>query len=96
MTSQQDQKAQRDLRILSLLRSAEITKDMETEHLRKMVATAREAEIPANKVIYRRGDAGQAIYLVEEGEVIIEMDVPNEGLLRMTTVKPLEFFGWSA
>ncbi len=98
MTSQQEQKAQRDLRILTLLRSSALMEGVDTKHLKKMVAAATEVKIAADTVIYRRGDAGQAIYLVEEGTVNIEMEPPEAGEERMTliTIKPGQFFGWSA
>jgi len=98
MTSQQEQKAQRDLRILTQLRSSALMEGVDTKYLKKMVAIATEVEFPADTIIYRRGDAGQAIYLVEEGSVNIEMEASEAGEERMTmiTVKPGQFFGWSA
>ena len=98
MISQQEQKAQRDLRILTLLRSSALMEGVDTKYLKKMVAIATEVEFPADTIIYRRGDAGQAIYLVEEGSVNIEMEASEAGEERMTmiTVKPGQFFGWSA
>ena len=98
MTSQQEQKAQRDLRILTLLRSSALMEGVDTKYLKKMVAVATEVEFPADTIIYRRGDAGQAIYLVEEGTVNVEMAVSGHEDERLTivTIKPGQFFGWSA
>lgn len=98
MTSLQEQKAQRDLRTLTLLRSSALMEGVESKYLKKMVATATEVEIPADTIIYRRGDAGQAIYLVEEGAVNIEMAESGHEDKRLTivTIKPGQFFGWSA
>lgn len=85
-----------ELKIITLLRSVELTQDMETDHLKKLAAIAREIKIEADRVIYRRGDAGQAVFLIEDGEVAIEMDIPGRGLTVMNRLGPGQFFGWSA
>jgi CRP-like cAMP-binding protein len=69
---------------------------METKHLRKLASIATEVEIPEGVIIYRPGDIGKSLYLIEEGEVVIEMDVPDQGLVTMLTVGPGELFGWSS
>ncbi len=85
-----------ELKVLTLLRAAELTQAMDTNHLKKLASVAKEVEFEAQKIIYRRGDAGQAVYLIEEGEVVIEMDVPGHGLMVMNTLGPGLFFGWSS
>ena len=85
-----------ELKVLTLLRSMELTQGMETAHLKKLASMAREVEFEAGKLIYRRGDAGQAVYLIVDGEVVIEMDVPGYGLTVMNTLKAGDFFGWSS
>lgn len=88
--------SQLELKVITLLRSIELTRNMETGHLKKLAAMAREVEFAADKIIYRRGDTGQAVYLVEDGEVVIEMDVAGKGLMVMNTLGPGQFFGWSS
>ena len=85
-----------ELKILTLLRNAELTRDMDSQHLKVLAAIGREVEFEANKSIYRRGDTGHAVYLVESGKVVIEIDVPNQGLVVMNVVEPGGFFGWSS
>jgi CRP-like cAMP-binding protein len=69
---------------------------MDSSHLKILAALAQEKTFEADKLIYRRGDKGQAVYLIVEGEVVIEMEVPHHGLLVMNTLGPGDFFGWSA
>ncbi|MCG3209646.1 MAG: Cyclic AMP receptor-like protein [Anaerolineae bacterium] len=88
--------SQLELKVITLLRSVELTQSMETSHLKKLAAIAREVKFPADRVIYRRGDTGQAVYLIEDGEVVIEMDIPGKGLMVMNTLGPGQFFGWSS
>jgi CRP-like cAMP-binding protein len=85
-----------ELKVLTLLRSVDLMKDMPTEHLKKLATIARDVEFKADKLIYKRGDKGQAIYLIEDGEVVIEVDVAGVGLVVMNTLGPGDFFGWSS
>ncbi len=88
--------SQIELKALTMLRSAELTQNMETEHLRKLAATAGEAEFSEGEIIYHKGQAGQAVYLIETGQIVIETDVPDQGRVIMNTLGPGQFFGWSA
>ena len=85
-----------ELKALTLLRSAELTRDMETKHLRKLASMASEVEFSAGEVIYQKGDMGRAVYLIEEGQVVVEMTVPGQGQVTINTFGPGQFFGWSS
>jgi CRP-like cAMP-binding protein len=81
---------------LRILQSAELTRDMEMKHLCKLASMTCEMEFPEGEIIYRRGDMGQALYLIEEGEVVVEIDIPNLGLVAVNTFGPGQIFGWSS
>ena len=81
---------------LKILQSAELTCDMEMNHLRKLASMTCEMEFPAGEIIYHKGDVGQALYLIEEGQVAVEMVVPNLGLVTVNTFGPGQIFGWSS
>jgi CRP-like cAMP-binding protein len=85
-----------ELKALTLLRSAELTHDMETKHLRELAAIATEVNFIKDQIIYQKGNKGQALYLIETGEVVIEADVPGQGLVVMNRLGPGQFFGWSS
>jgi CRP-like cAMP-binding protein len=85
-----------ELKALTMLRSAELTHDMETKHLTEMAAIATEVKFEENEIIYRKGSRGQALYLIEEGEIVIETDVPGQGQIVMNRLGPGQFFGWSS
>src|SRR5262249_42592616 len=51
---------------------------------------------PAGAMIYREGDPGSPLYLLEEGRVSIELAVPGRGPVLMLTVGPGDVFGWSS
>lgn len=87
---------QTEVRMLTALRSMKSLHGMENQHLKKLAALAGEQKFAANQIIYRQGDPGEAIYFIEEGEVVIEMNLPEGGQATMSTVGPGQLFGWSA
>lgn len=90
MTSKTEYKA------LKMLRSVELTSDMDTDHLHKLASLAKEVEFLEGEIIYCRGDMGKAVYLIEEGQVVIETDVPGQGPVILNILGPGQFFGWSS
>jgi CRP-like cAMP-binding protein len=69
---------------------------METKHLMELAAIATEVEFAEDQIIYEQGSKGQALYLIQEGEVVIEADVPGQGRMIMNRLGPGQFFGWSS
>ena len=86
-----------ELKVLTALRSSEITKDLETEHLRKIAAVAKEVEFAAGQIIYNEGEKGKAVFIIQAGKVVIEMKAPGqEGRVVVHTLGPDQIFGWSS
>jgi len=85
-----------ELKALTMLQSAELTRDMETRQLKKLASMASQAEFSEGEVIYQKGDMGRAVYLIEAGEVVVEMTVPDHGQVTIITFGPGQFFGWSS
>lgn len=85
-----------ELKALTLLRSIELTRDMENEHLKKLATTASEVTFGENEIIYEKGNIGKALYLIEEGEVVIEADLPGQPRAVLNRLGPGQFFGWSS
>jgi len=85
-----------ELKALKMFRSVALTRDMKLEHLHKLASLAGEVEFLEGEIIYCRGDIGKAIYLIEEGQVVIETDVPGQGPVTLNILGPGQFFGWSS
>jgi CRP-like cAMP-binding protein len=85
-----------ELKALTLLRSALLTADMETKHLKKLASLAREKSFPAGAILDQKGELGQDLYLIEEGEIVIEAEVVGQGYVPVNRLGPGEFFGWSS
>jgi CRP-like cAMP-binding protein len=69
---------------------------MKTEQLKKLAAVATEVEFAKDEIIYRRGNLGDAVYLIQSGEVVIETDAPNQERVTLNVLRPGQFFGWSS
>jgi CRP-like cAMP-binding protein len=74
----------------------DLIQDLETPYLKKLTSIATEAEFEEDEIVYREGEVGKAIYLIESGEVAIEMEVPDYGSVTVYKVGPGQLFGWSS
>jgi CRP-like cAMP-binding protein len=50
----------------------------------------------SGETVFREGSRGDSLYFIVEGLVAIEVAVPQRGRVRIATVGPGEFFGWSS
>ena len=65
------------------------------EHRIRLAAMAKEARFEAGQVIFREGDDYSVLYLLVEGAVALELEVPGH-LLRVQTLYGGDVFDWSA
>ena len=84
------------LRILTILRDMPFTHGLASRHLKKLAAMAVEVNFAAGETIFQVGDEGMAIYLIEEGQIVVEAEVAGQGLVTILTLGPQELLGWSA
>jgi CRP-like cAMP-binding protein len=87
---------QQELKVLTRLRSLEQTRDLETSHLKKLASMASQVEFAKDELIYRQGVETRAIYIIEEGEIVIEMETPNSGVIVVNRIGPGGWFGLSS
>ncbi len=85
-----------ELRMITNLRSMPFTQGMEPKHVKKLASLAVEVKFATNDIIFREGDEGQAIFLIEEGQVVVETEVAGRGQVPMLTVGKGELLGWSS
>jgi CRP-like cAMP-binding protein len=85
-----------ELKALKMFQAAELTRDMETKQLKKLASMASEVDFAAGELIYQKGDMGRAVYLIEAGQVDVEMNLPGQGSITINTFGPGQFFGWSS
>ena len=84
-----------ELRIMTAFREMHVFCKLDPLHLHKLATIATERQFEEGEIIYRAGETGQAIYLIQEGEVAVEMEVEGYGPVRLFTVGPGQLFGWN-
>jgi CRP-like cAMP-binding protein len=88
---------QTELRMLTALRPMKTLEGMETAHLKKLAALATPLKFAKDQIIYHAGVLGDAIYFIEDGEVVIEISLPeSDSPVTIYTIGPGHLFGWSA
>jgi CRP-like cAMP-binding protein len=64
--------------------------------LDRLAELATPVQWDADEVIFRDGEVGTVLYVVEEGRVAIELTVPGRGRTTILTVGQGQVFGWSS
>ncbi|MBI1389668.1 MAG: cyclic nucleotide-binding domain-containing protein [bacterium] len=64
--------------------------------LEKLCAIAEEKNYPKGEFIQREKGEADALYVVKQGRVTIEMTLPGNHTISIYTVHPGDLFGWSA
>ncbi len=85
-----------EVEIITALRSMEFFHDMATKHLHKLAAIASEITYEKGDLVYKEGDLDKGIYLIQAGEVVIEMKAPNQSYAPVLTIGKGQLFGWSS
>jgi len=65
------------------------------EHRERLASMAKEVHFAPNEVIFREGDDYSVMYLLVEGMVALELEVPDH-VLRVQTLYGGDVFDWSA
>ena len=60
-----------------------------------MAKIAKVVEFGVDKVIFREGEVGDTVYLIEDGRIAVEMFVPSRGRITVLTLGPGQLLGWS-
>jgi CRP/FNR family transcriptional regulator, cyclic AMP receptor protein len=82
--------------ILSRLQNLTFTQGLEPGHLERLAELTTPMQWGAGEVVFREGEIGSLLYVVEQGRVAIEVTVPGRGQVTILTVGPGEVFGWSS
>ncbi len=63
---------------------------------RELLDGAARRKLAPGEALFRAGDRATKLYILDQGELTIEIHIPNEGARVLQTVGPGEVFGWSA
>jgi len=81
--------------LVETLRGVHVLHDISDEHLEQIAVFTQCWSIPANTVIFHEGEEAECIYLVDRGNVVLEVQVPGGGNKRICTIGAGELLGWS-
>ena len=80
---------------LQVLEKHPFAAEFRAEHRSRLASMAKEVHFAANQVIFREGDDYSVLYLLVEGMVALELEVPDH-VLRVQTLYGGDVFDWSA
>lgn len=87
---------QHDVSLRAKLNHLAFTRGMEADQLDRIAEIAGPAQWDSSAIIFREGERGSVLYVVDDGRVAIEIAVPGRGPVTILTVGPGEVFGWSS
>jgi CRP/FNR family transcriptional regulator, cyclic AMP receptor protein len=78
-----------------LVEEAPALRSLAPDHRQTLVGCARNCTFEPGERILREGDPADAFYVIREGAVAIETEVPGRGAVVMQTLHDGELLGWS-
>jgi len=87
---------QKEMTYYDVLRSVELFSELDPAQLRKLAVIATSVEFDTDEIVYHAGDQGKGLYIIQEGQVTIEMITSEYGPITLYTLKPGQLFGWSS
>jgi CRP-like cAMP-binding protein len=84
-----------DTILLERLRAAPFLAGVAEDNLRRLVPAVQAADYPPATVLFGQGQKLTQVFLLEEGQVALEVHAPRHGAQRVDTVRAGELLGWS-
>ncbi len=78
---------------VELLRKVALFEGLTTAQLRKLAAAVTRVEFEGGKHIFKEGDLGTSMYIIESGKVRISKMVPGIGEEALAILEPGQYFG---
>ena len=78
---------------LDLIKNAQIFADLEDDEVEAVAEICSELEFKFGQRIFKEGERGNRLYIVQDGEVRISREVPGSGEEALTVLKPGACFG---
>ena len=70
-------------------------KGLEPKYLKIAVGCASNVVFEPEQIIYREGDPADRFFLIREGKIGLEINVPHRGPVTLQTINAGEILGWS-
>ncbi len=69
---------------------------LRADHFVSLAQIAALRTAPAGETLFREGDPEDYLYILLEGRIALEINVPGRGRTRLMTAEPLDVIGWSS
>ena len=94
-------KTQDQAATLGLLECSELLGHLDKEHLERLSGVCRRFSYPAGTVVFREGDEAAKMYVLQDGRVALDIDIPVVSdrpavPIAADMVGPTDCFGWSS
>ena len=81
--------------VLDILKSMDFFQGIEPHHLQALAEITEVVDFGPDEIIFREGEIGDTVYLIEAGQIAIEIFVPSRGRATILTLGPGQLLGWS-
>ena len=81
--------------LLDKLDKLNFCKGLSMEYLRRLSAAGEVKAYQPGDRLFFEGQSSQEVYLLTDGEVLLETSLPGQDAMRLQTVGPGELLGWS-
>jgi len=82
--------------MLESLKAMDLLRDLSSRHLEILASMATEEEFAEDEIIFREGSVGDQLYLIQQGQVALEVYASGRTRAIMLTVGPGQVLGWSS
>jgi CRP-like cAMP-binding protein len=82
--------------LLRVLRQHPFVEEFQPEHIERLRGLAREVAFARDDTIFREGDDTHDFYLIVSGRVALEMQEPDDHVIRVQTLAAGDELGWSS
>jgi len=79
----------------SLLARQPFFRGLNAQHLDRLAGLAMQIQFRPGQFIFQQGDPANRFYLILEGQVELEIDSKNAGVMSVLTLRPGDNLGWS-
>jgi CRP/FNR family transcriptional regulator, cyclic AMP receptor protein len=69
--------------------------DLRPDQIDRLAAIATLHEIEPGEILFQEGEREDLLYILLEGQVVLEFEVPNHGRVPFYTAETLDIIGWS-
>lgn len=81
--------------VFDALQNMEFVEGLEKKHLKKLAEIGTKVSFPAGETFFKEGEVSNVVYLIQEGQVAVEIFVPSRGRVTILTLGPGQLLGWS-